>query len=107
MDSSYVFNHYNGPMLFPLVMPDDVNASEFDIVADSEVIGFTIPGTTVLNLTSTPIKYTVQSLRGRQGKVYKMTAIFYIILLTFNLSIVMCRFFLILCVSRGISMLLK
>ncbi len=67
-DTPYVFNHYNEPVLFPLVIPDDVNASEFDMVADSEVIGFTIPGVTIMNL-SKPIKYTVQSFRGRNGLV--------------------------------------
>lgn len=65
-NSSYVFNHYNQPVLFPLVFdPDDVNVT---IVTDSEVIGFTIPGETVVNLT-TPIQYRVQSLRGREGLV--------------------------------------
>lgn len=68
-DPSYVFNHYNEPSLFPIVIPDDVNMSEFDRVADSEVLGFTIPGTTVTNLNTTPITYTVQSLRGRRGEV--------------------------------------
>lgn len=68
IDPPYVFNHYREPVLFPLLAPDDVNASEYDTVTDSEVIGFIIPGEPVMNL-STPIKYKVQSLRGRKGMV--------------------------------------
>ena len=68
VDSPYVLNHYIEPVLFPLLEPDGVNASEFDMVTDSEVIGFTIPGPPIVNL-SRPVRYTVQSLRGRRGEV--------------------------------------
>lgn len=71
LDSTYVLNHYVEPTLFPLVIPEDANASEYSVVPDTEVLGFTVTGKTIANL-SEPVRLTFQSLRGRRGEVISM-----------------------------------
>lgn len=62
MDSSYVLNLYSTPILFPVLV---LNESDFDLVPDTEVIGFSIVGED--NVTNTSVTITLQSLLGRQG----------------------------------------
>lgn len=64
-DSSYVLNLYSTPILFPILMPLDANESDFDLIADTEVIGFSIAGKD--NVTNISVSITLQSLKGREG----------------------------------------
>ena len=66
---SYVLNHYATNSLFQVAAPDGVNASVFDVVADTEVIGFSIPEQPIVANLSTPVRITLQSFRGRSGLV--------------------------------------
>ena len=65
-DVAFVFNSYNTPNLFQNVPPP--NVSNFSIIADTEVVGLTIPNHNISNL-SMPIKITLQSLSRRMGSV--------------------------------------
>lgn len=67
-DSAYVFNFYASSILFQVVKPDDVNTT-FDIVTDTEVLGFLIPDDTNITNLSMPVTITLQSMRGRNEKV--------------------------------------
>ena len=67
-ETSYILNYYSTPNLFQVVVPPNVNASDFNRTADTEVIGFTIPNYNITNATD-PIRISFQSLRAREGKV--------------------------------------
>ena len=67
VDSSYVLTLYSTPILFPVLPPEDTNESLFDVIADTQVIGFIIPQ--VPNVTNVTVKITLQSLQGRNGTV--------------------------------------
>ena len=66
---SFVLNHYATSIFFPLATPEGFNESEYEMVTDTEVIGFTIPEEpNITNLTD-PVVIVLQSLRGRNGEV--------------------------------------
>lgn len=69
MDFSYVFNHYATNVFFQVTPPEDMNASDYDIVADTEVLGFSIPEEPNITDLRMPVRITLQSLRGRRGEV--------------------------------------
>ena len=62
-----MLNLYSKPVLFPVLRPTDVNASDFDLIADTQVVGFSIAG--VDNVTNTSVIITMQSLMARDGIV--------------------------------------
>ncbi len=65
---AYVFSSYNSPILFQVVTPK--NVSDYNMTADTEVLGFTLPGNNISNLNdSMAITITLQSIRALQGKV--------------------------------------
>ena len=67
-NGSYLLNLYNTPVLFPILQPDSVNVSaREDVIADTQVIGFSIPGQP--NITNISVNITLQSLMGRVGIV--------------------------------------
>lgn len=66
---SFVFNHYVTSVFFPLSRPDNVNESDYDVVTDTEVIGFTIPEEPNITNLSMPVRIILQSMRGRRGEV--------------------------------------
>lgn len=104
-----MFSSYSTSVLFQVVKPDDVNESDFNLVADTEVLGFSIPVVPKVTNISMPIRITLQSLRGRREEVSRVQID---CILSFLLSN-NCQFFLSLshflnlCASRGISMQFK
>ena len=66
---SYVLNHYATSVLFQLAIPESVNSSEFNVIVDTEVIGFLIPEEPNVSNLSMPVTITLQSFRGRNGEV--------------------------------------
>ena len=67
LDPSYIYNLYREPVLFQVVRPETMNASEFDLVTDTEVIGFSIPQNLTITNLSKPVVISFQSLRARRG----------------------------------------
>ena len=67
----YVLTFYSTPNLFQVKVPEGTNQSDFDIVADSAVVGLTInrDAKELSNLTE-PVIITLQSLRARMGQVW-------------------------------------
>lgn len=67
--SAFVFNSYSTNVLFQVVKPDNVNESDFTLMADTEVLGFDIPIVPNVSNLSMPIRITLQSFSGRKGEV--------------------------------------
>lgn len=67
-----MFSSYSTSVLFQVVKPDDVNESDFNLVADTEVLGFSIPVVPKVTNISMPIRITLQSLRGRREEVSRV-----------------------------------
>ncbi len=66
----YVLTFYSTPSLFQLKVPEGVNKSDHDFVADSPVLGLTINrDPTELNNLTQPVVITLQSLRAIRGQV--------------------------------------
>lgn len=66
---SYVLSYYATNVFFQVTPPEEANASDYSIEADTEVIGFTIPDEPNITNLSMPVIITLQSMRGRSGKV--------------------------------------
>jgi hypothetical protein len=66
----YVLTFYSMPSLFQLKVPERVNKSDHDFVADSAVLGLTINRDPMeLNNLTQPVIITLQSLRAIRGQV--------------------------------------
>ena len=63
-----VFTSYKTPALFQVVPPNEMNRSNYDFVADTVVLGFTIPDRNFSELTN-PVIITLQSFRASQNMV--------------------------------------
>ena len=59
------FSYYNTPILFPLAVENDTNSSD---VVDSAVIGASVAGAELRNLTNN-ITIVLQSMRIQEGLV--------------------------------------
>ena len=69
-----VFTSYPSPILFPLSPPPSTQVNESEYVADSAVLGFTIPDREVKDLTE-KIQITLQSFRAQDGMVSHRRAV--------------------------------
>lgn len=92
-----VFTAYQTPVLFQVVPPVELNRSSYDFEADTNVLGFSVPDKTFVNLSS-PVQITLQSFRTRQNLVSDL-----IILLLLTYSLISFSHCQIQSVYRGIS----
>ena len=66
----YVLTFYSTPSLFQLKVPEGVNWSDYEFVADSAVVGLTINRNNMeLTDLTEPVVITLQSLRALRGEV--------------------------------------
>ena len=67
----YVLTFYSTPRLFQLRVPEGVNKSDYEYVADSAVVGLTISrDPKELSNLNQPVVVTLQSHRAFMGQVY-------------------------------------
>lgn len=66
----YVLTFYSTPNLFQLRVPEGVNRSDYEFVADSAVVGLTISrDPKELSMLTQPVVITLQSHRAFRGQV--------------------------------------
>ncbi len=80
LSENLVFTTYRTPVLFQVVPPEETysnvstpvetnsTVSNYNITADTMVLGFSLPNKNVTNLTN-PVRITLQSIRAQQNKV--------------------------------------